>query len=229
MENASKALVMAGTILIALIIISALILSYNNFSNYEKFKDGAKDEKKLLEFNNQYASYYRSDVRGSELISLTNKIIEHNSKCEDTGLEEISLKIDLKGKNDLFSYYTDKNELELIPENENIDNVDSIKSVISSAKVIEKNCQGETACFNLVSNISNIIGEEVTDEDALEKINSIIRTKIDEDELEDYKKNIKKYYEYTQFKRGKFNSADITYNNQGIINSLSFEFTGKFN
>ena len=36
MENASKALIMAGSVLIALMIIGALLLMFNSISNYQQ-------------------------------------------------------------------------------------------------------------------------------------------------------------------------------------------------
>ena len=48
MENASKALLMAGGILISLLVIGALVLMFNQIGDYEKGNQGIKKLLKLL-------------------------------------------------------------------------------------------------------------------------------------------------------------------------------------
>ena len=57
MENASKALLMAGGILIALMIIGALVLLGNNLSNYKSNEDISVHQAQIAEFNNQFEPY----------------------------------------------------------------------------------------------------------------------------------------------------------------------------
>ena len=57
MENASKALLMAGGVLIALLIISALILMFNQIGDYEKAQDASKKDSQLAEFNKDFERY----------------------------------------------------------------------------------------------------------------------------------------------------------------------------
>ena len=75
MENASKALIMAGSVLIALLIIGALILMFNSLSSYQKTNVEGTRSSQIVEFNNQYDTYDRKNVRGSDLYSLLNKVI----------------------------------------------------------------------------------------------------------------------------------------------------------
>ena len=51
MENASKALLMAGGILITLIIISAFVLMFNQIGDYEKAQSSNEKELQLAKFN----------------------------------------------------------------------------------------------------------------------------------------------------------------------------------
>ena len=53
MENASKALLMAAGVLIALIIIGALLLMFNNLSNYQETNTQNTRESQIVEFNKQ--------------------------------------------------------------------------------------------------------------------------------------------------------------------------------
>lgn len=74
MENATKALVMAGSILIALLIIGALLLMFNNLSSYQNTNQQNIKDAQIVEFNNQFTTYIRDDVKGNELYSLLNSV-----------------------------------------------------------------------------------------------------------------------------------------------------------
>lgn len=111
MENASKALVMAGGVLISIIIISMLMLVINNLTNYQEANTTMSQADAVAKFNNEYIPYNRQDVRGNELITLGNKVIDHNemrtsetsgNEGYDVGYAPITLEIDLnsgKSKN----------------------------------------------------------------------------------------------------------------------------------
>ena len=85
MENASKALIMAGGMLIALMIIGALILMFSNLSNYQQTQIEGEVDSQVVEFNNQFSTYNRPDVRGSELYSLLNRAIDYNRTQSTAG------------------------------------------------------------------------------------------------------------------------------------------------
>ena len=85
MENASKALIMAGSVLIALIIISCLVLMINNLSTYQGLQTQSEEVAQIEKFNNQYIIYNRDDVRGSDLYSLMNKVIDYNIRQSTEG------------------------------------------------------------------------------------------------------------------------------------------------
>ena len=53
MENASKALIMAGGVLISLMVIGLLVLFYNNLSGMQKIKTDSETEQQAAEFNKQ--------------------------------------------------------------------------------------------------------------------------------------------------------------------------------
>ena len=72
MENASKALIMAGGILIALLVLGALLLMINNLSDYQKSNSDLTESGQLATFNEQFTQYERDDLTGTEVISLAN-------------------------------------------------------------------------------------------------------------------------------------------------------------
>lgn len=85
MENAAKALIIAGSVLIALIIIGALILMFSNLTAYQETNTQTTREAQITEFNRQYETYDRDNVRGSDLYSLLNKVIDYNRRQSTEG------------------------------------------------------------------------------------------------------------------------------------------------
>lgn len=87
MENASKALIMAGGVLIALLIIGSLLLMFNNLSTYQDTNIKETRTSQIIEFNNQFETYNRTDIRGSDLYSLLNKAADYNERKSTVGVE----------------------------------------------------------------------------------------------------------------------------------------------
>ncbi len=93
MENASKALLMAGGILIAMLIIVALIFAFNSIGNFYSNVDRVDLDEEIVKFNLQFEAYNRDDVKGIELRTLMNKINDYNNKYNQDGYS-ISTNID---------------------------------------------------------------------------------------------------------------------------------------
>ncbi len=100
MENASKALIMAGSVLLALLVIGSLVLMFNSLSNL-KTEEAASDEVlKLIEYNKQIQTYNR-ELYGPELISLANLIQDYNYRqAELDTYDPITIQIDMTGLNE---------------------------------------------------------------------------------------------------------------------------------
>lgn len=79
MENASKALLMAGGILIAILIIAVLVRSYTSVSMFQKAKLTEEEQAQLVAFNEQYTKYLGQYVYGTEVISVINKSLDDKS------------------------------------------------------------------------------------------------------------------------------------------------------
>lgn len=100
MENASKALMMAGAVLIALLVISLLVLFFHNLRDLQGIEQGSEELEQIVEFNKQYEVYAR-DVYGSELLSIANKIADYNHKqAENRGYAEIELQVQISSDMD---------------------------------------------------------------------------------------------------------------------------------
>lgn len=87
MENASKALLMAGGILVALMVIGALLLMINQVGNYQRSEDVNKKDKQIAEFNLDFERYADDKgIKGTDIMSLTNKIVDYNNKALKGGV-----------------------------------------------------------------------------------------------------------------------------------------------
>lgn len=80
MENASKALIIAGSILIAIIILSVLIYVFGTYRNLAKTQEDTAQQQEIAAFNRQYEAYNKQYLYGAEVITLINKAIDNNLK-----------------------------------------------------------------------------------------------------------------------------------------------------
>jgi len=79
MENASKALLMAGGVLIAIITIALLVRSFNTISIFQKAKLSEEEQAQLVAFNEQYTKYLNQYVYGTEVITVINQSLNNKS------------------------------------------------------------------------------------------------------------------------------------------------------
>ena len=83
MENASKALIIAGAILLAILIIGLGIFIYRQAAN--TVSDTGMDQLAIQQFNGQFENYIKDNVSGTTVKSLiqlvkTNNAVEDSSK-----------------------------------------------------------------------------------------------------------------------------------------------------
>ncbi len=255
MENASKALLMAASMLIALIIIGALILMFNSLSNYQRGETVTTKEQQVISFNNQYETYNRKDVRGSDLYSLLNRVIDYNRRKSTKGTgkkdegqylayQPMTIKVKINNPkvfsidetNRLIKGEYEQSENKNVFEEEMNDKIAEAESKLGGATNAQNLCAAMTRIFTnpstkeekitAIRNYNKAIGKEeyqVTTTTGENTINTYW-SKIDSKKTYVYR-----YYEYMQFKRGKFDCTEVEYNNEtGRIVSLTFEFNGSF-
>lgn len=78
MENATRALVMAGGILIGILILGALMLMFNSIGAYQTNKNDSDKLTEITQFNNQFEPYNKDGLTLMELKSVYNKILNNN-------------------------------------------------------------------------------------------------------------------------------------------------------
>ena len=97
MENAAKALEIAGGVLFSLIILGALVMGYNKVSELKRTEYKVQEAAQATDFNKDYESYNTESVYGSEVFSLANKVSDYNSRyTEADGYVQITLKVKFK-------------------------------------------------------------------------------------------------------------------------------------
>ena len=80
MENAIKALLMAAGVLGAVMILTLLLGRYNEISDYYTAQQNNKEVKQLADYNKIFDNYNRKKIRGNEMISLMNRVIDYNER-----------------------------------------------------------------------------------------------------------------------------------------------------
>ena len=100
MENASKALIMAGSILIAIMVIGLLIYGYNQISDLEQTRADAEVTDTLAEYMRRFEQYNRGQgdepLYGSEILSLANLQEDYNLLQATDGYSPVTIKIEIK-------------------------------------------------------------------------------------------------------------------------------------
>lgn len=80
MENAAKALTIAGGVLIAIIVIATLWYSFQQWGILPQAKDDNKLTSQEVAFNKEFESYNKQNIYGTEIITVINKAIANNEK-----------------------------------------------------------------------------------------------------------------------------------------------------
>lgn len=95
MENASKAIIIASSVLIGVVILSLLVAFFNNVKSLQQTRADAEKIKQDVEFNKKYEAYNR-DVYGSELLSIAKQIEDYNIREGDVkGYTKIELEVNV--------------------------------------------------------------------------------------------------------------------------------------
>lgn len=78
MDNAAKALRIAGAVLLGLMVTSLLLFAFNMWQNYHKANYQSIQNQQTTKFNSSFDVYNKKALRGSDLVSLANKVNSTN-------------------------------------------------------------------------------------------------------------------------------------------------------
>ena len=83
MENASKALIIAGSILIAILLISAALLVMNSISSVTEQSEAISKSMEIQMSNSKISEYFGTSVPGSKVKALLSEIMVNNSTASE--------------------------------------------------------------------------------------------------------------------------------------------------
>lgn len=230
MENASKALIMAGSLLISLLIIGALVFMYNQFADVQQTKTDVDEEGKLGEYSKKFEDYNRV-IYGSELLSLANLQEDYNkTQASEKGYTEIKIIVEIKNEITRVDGKT-YNNMQLFKIGKNtITQLSKDKKTIEGniSKLATKKYRGKTIKY--YSQLSNM--EIAKSFDLLDKINATSDSEYYDalkentetsgliEKLKDYKNLTSSY---TEFKNKRFKCTQIKYDqNNGRVTYMKF-------
>ncbi len=243
MENASKALLMAGGILIAILIIGALLLMVTQIGDYQKTKDSGAKATQIAKFNSDFERYLDDKgIKGTDIVSLINKIADYNTKqANNTGSTSgvtnyvdynVKMSITISGLdefNEKYAYDNLTNDDKLFNPTAN----GELKYDTTTAKGTElinkmksfTDLQSKASIANL-KKISSFYTKGTTKEQIEDELE-----RLGEDELAEEVRNesismdtIIKYTQYSEFKTSTFKSTREPDYKNGQIQNLYFEF-----
>lgn len=89
MENASKALIMAGSILLTIMVVGLLIYFLGQYRQFPQAQTEAERLAQVSKFNMEYESYDKKKMYGTEVATVVNKVIDNNKKYADQRTGEL--------------------------------------------------------------------------------------------------------------------------------------------
>ncbi len=208
MENASKALIIAGGILLALLILSTLIYVGTTMSNMADQQNQSKQLEQTAEFNRTYEAYNRSRLYGTDVISVVNRAIEYNSNLDTDESEyfiNITLILTSSFDTTIQKFIRNANGTLIKEEPEKIVTNKSLPS--GTYNLRKKMLSNGTEMEEKIVNFFNQDKEDTYDVD--NSNNQIIETYT--------------YSAITTFKNAIFECKGVSYDNNGRIISMTFE------
>ena len=132
MENASKALIIAGAILLAILLISLGILIFNQAQ--DTVNNSGMSQAEITAFNNKFLKYEGNRQKGSVVKSLINEVLASNS---DSSLPDVTVSVDGEAKTSTSDIDTKKEykvelEYENTADSDNLGYVKNIKITTNS-------------------------------------------------------------------------------------------------
>ncbi len=109
MENATKALEMAGSVLIGVLLLGCILFAYTRMTELKDTEHKAEVTDQAKDFNLDYEAYNRDNLYGSDMFSLANKLEDYNKKEADgKSYGEISMTVKVTNPVISPSFFKDK-------------------------------------------------------------------------------------------------------------------------
>ncbi len=243
MENASKALLIAGGILVALLIIGGLLLMFNTIGDYQRAQDSNKKTSQIAEFNMDFERYADDKgIKGADIVSLINKVIDYNKKSGIDNSVDYSIKMTLTVSG--LDKFNRKYAYDKLNDTNSLFNQDSFSfgtnNDNNSLRSILKNFTANEGTLGIekLKVLSSVYNVDLNKEDNVNKIREKLKEFYPNGEYKTWNGSsaptldtIKKYRQYSEFKSSTFKidqsqeGGGVVYNEKnGQIQKLYFKF-----
>ena len=235
MENVTKALLIAGGVLFAILVLTLLVIFHNQISSYYSEEHDAKMIEQVTEFNSKFDNYNAQTIRGNELITVMNRVVDYNRTYSDIqGYQKVVITVDLKNRQNDLLYSDDISNTDKLFKNSIITNKNGRDEDISkiaglASELAESTGIDDTKLQKLSADIATICNKGPNEEDEIrnEKLQKILGYKnktFQPSEISNIQKATIKYYQLTQFKRAMFKCTEVVHSQKdGRVNKISFE------
>lgn len=232
MENASKALIIAGSLLISLLVISGLTFMYGQLVGFEQTKTDVDEASKMTDYGKKFEAYNKT-LYGSELLSLANLQDDYNrTQTGAKGYDAVTIKITTKGisattyfsagTKDISAITKDKNDVE--------DLIRQFEDANAARKAGKLYKNRVVKYYAQITNreIANIYKDEYKVEYSSSETDHEIGDKLQAQggeigrllrDIDDYR-SIKAVY--TEFKMKIFRCTNVGYGATGRVNSMTY-------
>ena len=95
MENASKALIIAGAILLAILIIALGVMIYQQAAGV--VNNNSMSEVDISTFNTKFTQYQGDNIRGAQVNALLEQVRQNNVTYQDDASRQVAIKSALTG------------------------------------------------------------------------------------------------------------------------------------
>lgn len=217
MENASRALVIAGGVLLSLIIIGVVMFAYRGITSLQKEKDISLSNEQVSKINEQIEKYTKKSViYGSEVLSICNAIEDYSRKYpESEGYPKITAKIKIADGKD--------NDIKECFEEDEYDNIDILKAYDKAIK--ERDAKGKVTMSNrkTIEELYNLLGTGGENHD---KLHSYFDLYLNggKHTFKDILQLLEEYEKYKNcintFREKKFRASVVYSNTTGIIKEI---------
>ena len=192
MENASKALIIAGGILLALMTLSLVVYMSTYTSRMVDAQDQKKAEEELAAFNTEFEAYNKRVMYGTDIITVCNKAIDYNKTATEKIDIELTISSDYKRTTETIKQYSTGRESTKVKDDTGHSLAAGTYSILSNDNLI--------SFFN--QSATDTLGAPV--------------------ERGSYTETVNVYSALTTFKRSTFSCSGVEYNENGRISKMTF-------
>lgn len=138
MENATKALIIAATVLIAVLILSVGIYVFNHYMDFAYKNEENRAKQALVQYNTKFEKYINKTLTIQDVLTITNLARDYNERKSVDGITIIFNNKDaLKIKNDKWMEYLENDEKSYKIKNDKITEYYS-DGTIKKIEIIQK-------------------------------------------------------------------------------------------